>query len=128
MQLTLLHEVLFCINYPSFAGVEHESYFCDICNEPGEFNECIKGFRWQCLYCNDYDLCNKCYMEDEHDATHKFQRVIAPNKWYFVNIQLYTNMIGDCFLAFLYTPSPKKKQKKNCTSIFMNKRVNASPH
>ncbi|XP_063447938.1 uncharacterized protein LOC134727487 [Mytilus trossulus] len=62
-------------------GVEHESYFCDICNSPGEYNECIKGFRWRCLECSDYDLCNKCYMEDKDDITHRFQRVSAPNNW-----------------------------------------------
>ncbi|XP_063410447.1 uncharacterized protein LOC134693540 [Mytilus trossulus] len=60
-------------------GVEHE-YCCDICNEPDE-NKCIKGFRWQCLDCEDYNLCHKCYMEDKHEATHRFQRVVAPNKW-----------------------------------------------
>lgn len=65
-------------------GVEHETYYCDICNPPGQWNACIKGIRWNCTECQDYDLCNTCYMNDEDDISHMFQRVMAPDKRYFI--------------------------------------------
>ncbi|XP_062595694.1 E3 ubiquitin-protein ligase MIB2-like [Saccostrea cucullata] len=30
--------------------------------------------RWRCLYCEDYHLCTKCYMQDEHKVKHPFER------------------------------------------------------
>ncbi|XP_052082909.1 uncharacterized protein LOC127720374 [Mytilus californianus] len=61
-------------NGPS--GVEHVHYLCDCC--PTRDN-CIRGIRWKCLSCKDFDLCNMCYMSDEHDLSHKFQRIVVPN-------------------------------------------------
>lgn len=34
------------------------------------------------MTCSDFDLCTDCYMNDEHDKDHEFQRVIAANKRY----------------------------------------------
>lgn len=66
------------------AGVEHEGYICDGCYPPdrNEWIDCIKGIRWNCVNCFDFDLCTDCYMNDEHDKGHEFQRVIAANKRY----------------------------------------------
>ncbi|XP_061170920.1 uncharacterized protein LOC133180401 [Saccostrea echinata] len=50
-------------------GVYHKYFACDGCNESP-----IKGMRWRCLYCEDYDLCTDCYMWDEHDLDHAFER------------------------------------------------------
>ena len=34
--------------------VEHSHVLCDICDET------IKGTRWKCLVCEDYDICSGC--------------------------------------------------------------------
>ncbi|XP_052131262.1 uncharacterized protein LOC113214724 isoform X3 [Frankliniella occidentalis] len=51
-------------------GVEHNSVTCDACKEHP-----VKGFRWKCKVCADYDLCTKCYMSDKHDTSHQFYRM-----------------------------------------------------
>ncbi|KAJ8888999.1 hypothetical protein PR048_008493 [Dryococelus australis] len=51
------------------SGVKHQNIICDGCMEHG-----IVGMRWKCVRCYDYDLCTHCYMADEHDLTHLFQR------------------------------------------------------
>ena len=40
----------------------HKGYDCDICKvEP------IKGNRYHCPRCEDYDLCEKCWIEEGHE-------------------------------------------------------------
>ncbi|XP_062568331.1 uncharacterized protein LOC134230510 [Saccostrea cucullata] len=53
----------------SQTGVHHKFYGCDVCEETP-----IIGMRWRCLYCEDYDLCTECYMYDEHNIKHPFER------------------------------------------------------
>ncbi|XP_071147662.1 uncharacterized protein [Mytilus edulis] len=65
-------------NGPS--GVDHEGYLCDCCKTANT----IRGIRWKCMSkvskeCGDFDLCNSCYMSNEHDLSHKFQRIVVPN-------------------------------------------------
>ncbi|XP_022104151.1 E3 ubiquitin-protein ligase MIB2-like isoform X2 [Acanthaster planci] len=55
-------------------GVKHPNIICDICKRPG-----IKGMRWKCIDCHDYDLCTVCYMSDKHDLTHSFLRFVTQN-------------------------------------------------
>ncbi|XP_062594126.1 uncharacterized protein LOC134255618 [Saccostrea cucullata] len=50
-------------------GAYHKYYACDYCAESP-----IKGMRWRCLYCEDFDLCTMCYMDDEHELDHAFER------------------------------------------------------
>ncbi|KAI8738721.1 E3 ubiquitin-protein ligase MIB1 [Biomphalaria glabrata] len=50
-------------------GVRHPSVNCDECGERG-----IKGFRWKCSVCSNYDLCSPCYNKDKHDLSHAFLR------------------------------------------------------
>ncbi|XP_066603887.1 E3 ubiquitin-protein ligase MIB2 isoform X2 [Prorops nasuta] len=54
--------------------VKHANIICDGCKRHG-----IMGFRWKCTICFDYDLCTQCYMADEHDLTHPFQRFMTNN-------------------------------------------------
>ncbi|VDI69373.1 Hypothetical predicted protein [Mytilus galloprovincialis] len=61
-------------NGPS--GVYHEGYVCGCCLMPEEY---ICGIRWKCNTCHDFDLCNICYMSDEHDLGHMFQRIVTAN-------------------------------------------------
>ncbi|KAJ8668122.1 hypothetical protein QAD02_009785 [Eretmocerus hayati] len=56
------------------AGARHPNIICDSCQVQG-----IVGMRWKCSWCPDYDLCTKCYMSDEHDLTHPFQRFLVSN-------------------------------------------------
>ncbi|RZF41759.1 hypothetical protein LSTR_LSTR012238 [Laodelphax striatellus] len=51
------------------AGVAHPTIVCDGCKRQG-----IPGIRYKCTRCYDYDLCFQCYMSDQHDVNHPFQR------------------------------------------------------
>ena len=55
-------------------GVKHPNIICDGCKRHGIF-----GMRWKCAQCFDYDLCTQCYMADEHDLSHTFQRFQTAN-------------------------------------------------
>nr|XP_039250524.1 E3 ubiquitin-protein ligase MIB2-like isoform X1 [Styela clava] len=56
------------------SGVKHFNKRCDGCGRRG-----IKGIRWQCTQCDDYDLCTKCYMDNVHNLQHKFRRFLSNN-------------------------------------------------
>ncbi|KAH9495562.1 E3 ubiquitin-protein ligase mib2 [Bulinus truncatus] len=49
--------------------VKHECVLCDECKENG-----IKGLRWKCSVCSNYDLCSSCYNKDKHSLSHSFLR------------------------------------------------------
>ncbi|XP_030835712.1 E3 ubiquitin-protein ligase MIB2 isoform X1 [Strongylocentrotus purpuratus] len=53
----------------------HLKIWCDACNL-----EEIKGIRWRCTECYAFDLCTTCYMNDEHDLSHVFMRVMSSHK------------------------------------------------
>ncbi|CAG2218816.1 MIB [Mytilus edulis] len=61
-------------NGPS--GVKHKNNFCDRCPT----DRSIRGIRWKCKHCAEFDLCNECYMsaKDDH-SNHPFDRIIAPD-------------------------------------------------
>ncbi|KAK0063328.1 E3 ubiquitin-protein ligase MIB2, partial [Biomphalaria pfeifferi] len=50
--------------------VRHESVTCNECEENG-----IRGIRWKCLNCDDYNLCSSCYHKDKHIIEHVFKRI-----------------------------------------------------
>lgn len=53
---------------------------CDECFPPGtrcRDNE-LKGWRWKCAMCSDYDLCTSCVMRTKHDCTHVFVSSVPP--------------------------------------------------
>lgn len=50
-------------------GVQHVDIICNECKKQG-----IAGLRFKCTVCNNYDLCQLCYMADRHDLEHRFQR------------------------------------------------------
>ncbi|KAJ7421484.1 E3 ubiquitin-protein ligase MIB2 [Willisornis vidua] len=50
-------------------GVRHPNIICDCCKKHG-----IRGMRWKCQLCFDYDLCTQCYMNNKHDLAHAFER------------------------------------------------------
>ncbi|CAC5375132.1 MIB [Mytilus coruscus] len=50
-------------------GVLHNNVACNECNTYP-----LRGLRWKCLNCDDYDLCTFCYMADAHNLRHIFLR------------------------------------------------------
>nr|XP_019567662.1 PREDICTED: E3 ubiquitin-protein ligase MIB2 isoform X1 [Rhinolophus sinicus]XP_019567663.1 PREDICTED: E3 ubiquitin-protein ligase MIB2 isoform X1 [Rhinolophus sinicus] len=50
-------------------GIRHPNIICDCCKKHG-----LRGMRWKCLVCFDFDLCTQCYMQNKHDLTHAFER------------------------------------------------------
>ncbi|XP_071478636.1 uncharacterized protein [Diadema antillarum] len=52
------------------ANTYHEYVTCDGC-----LAEPIRGIRWRCLDCENYDLCTSCYMDGQHESNHGFVRV-----------------------------------------------------
>ncbi|XP_056003538.1 E3 ubiquitin-protein ligase MIB2-like [Ostrea edulis] len=55
-------------------GIEHDAKCKECCSK-------IKGMRWKCSKCPNYDLCTSCYMsaKDDH-ADHRFHRFTEPRK------------------------------------------------
>ncbi|XP_063969456.1 E3 ubiquitin-protein ligase MIB2-like [Lytechinus pictus] len=53
----------------------HPKIWCDGCNVDE-----IRGIRWRCTECYAIDLCTTCYMNDEHDLSHVFMRVLSSDK------------------------------------------------
>ncbi|XP_060563796.1 E3 ubiquitin-protein ligase MIB2-like isoform X1 [Ruditapes philippinarum] len=69
-------------------GTLHPTNYCD-----GEYStddpetRLIRGLRWKCLVCQDFDFCNDCYMSNkeeiyQHDQhaniNHPFVRYVTP--------------------------------------------------
>lgn len=52
------------------SGEVHKHIVCDVCNEQD-----VKGLRWKCTDCDDFDLCTICYMNDKHKKEHGFVRI-----------------------------------------------------
>ncbi|CAG2243693.1 MIB [Mytilus edulis] len=55
-------------------GVKHSYVQCDGCYEYP-----LRGIRWKCLTCENYNLCTDCYMDDDHDLSHIFKRMLSTN-------------------------------------------------
>ncbi|CAG2233178.1 MIB [Mytilus edulis] len=55
------------------AGVTHTGVICDSCKEKD-----IRGARWKCCDCGQYNMCSTCYMTDKHDVHHSFERIDSP--------------------------------------------------
>ncbi|XP_063561136.1 E3 ubiquitin-protein ligase MIB2 isoform X4 [Gorilla gorilla gorilla] len=53
----------------SRTGVRHPNIICDCCKKHG-----LRGMRWKCRVCLDYDLCTQCYMHNKHELAHAFDR------------------------------------------------------
>ncbi|KIJ26653.1 hypothetical protein M422DRAFT_38139 [Sphaerobolus stellatus SS14] len=51
----------------------HQGVRCDSCSWLH-----IDGKRYKCSVCNDYDLCEYCYGNKQHDLTHAFMRIDNP--------------------------------------------------
>ena len=66
-------------------GVRHVHVLCDGCGQ-----DPIVGMRWHCLGCPNFDLCTTCYMTDQHNLHHPFERIDKTRaKGY---LQLYSHL------------------------------------
>lgn len=54
-------------------GFVHRGVNCNSCNAMP-----IRGIRYRCTNCNDYDLCEQCEALQVHDKTHLFYKIRVP--------------------------------------------------
>jgi Ca2+-binding EF-hand superfamily protein len=54
-------------------GVVHRGITCNGCDEKP-----IRGIRWHCANCADYDLCSNCEATNSHLKTHIFYKIRVP--------------------------------------------------
>lgn len=53
----------------------HTGVFCNVCNK-----QSIQGFRYKCLFCKDFDLCEDCESKSNlHDITHPLIKIRDSN-------------------------------------------------
>ena len=56
-----------------FEGIVHRSISCNHCGSSP-----IRGYRFKCANCTDFDLCAACESIDEHNSTHVFVKIRIP--------------------------------------------------
>ncbi|KAF2814776.1 uncharacterized protein BDZ99DRAFT_377553 [Mytilinidion resinicola] len=54
-------------------GVKHRGVSCDQCDAKP-----IRGIRWRCANCADFDLCSDCEATNNHNKTHIFYKIRIP--------------------------------------------------
>jgi Ca2+-binding EF-hand superfamily protein len=54
-------------------GVVHRGITCNACG-----TKPIRGVRWRCANCNDFDLCSECEATNSHIKTHIFYKIKVP--------------------------------------------------
>jgi Ca2+-binding EF-hand superfamily protein len=54
-------------------GVVHRGITCNSCDEKP-----IRGIRWHCANCADFDLCSNCEATNSHTRTHIFYKIRVP--------------------------------------------------
>jgi hypothetical protein len=102
-------------------GVHHHGYVCDSCHAHP-----IRGMRWRCLNCADYDLCSDCYMRDKHDLDHAFERhqgnksigYVLYNEQYYVNDFFIPTYVHFTLLAQFDEGSKNVNYFQTTSSIF----------
>lgn len=60
-------------SFSPVAAYEHTGIFCDNCRA-----ENIRGVRYHCTTCPDYDECMRCHSRSTHDNTHIFLEIRRP--------------------------------------------------
>ncbi|CCH45451.1 Transcriptional adapter 2 [Wickerhamomyces ciferrii] len=77
------------------SNVIHPTIYCDVCNPFDDYNGRIKGTRYQCRDCFNYDLCESCYVQGkfsgDHLKTHSMNKISIIPKDCFVGEQVDEN-------------------------------------
>jgi Ca2+-binding EF-hand superfamily protein len=55
----------------------HRGVHCEECGKV------IKGVRWHCLQCLDFDLCSICEVSSRHFSSHVFAKIKIPIPWLY---------------------------------------------
>jgi Ca2+-binding EF-hand superfamily protein len=55
----------------------HRGVHCEECGQV------IKGIRWHCLQCLDFDLCSTCEVGSRHTSSHVFAKIKIPIPWLY---------------------------------------------
>lgn len=85
-KLNKLHLAFFYNSKLFLEGIDpvpavHSDIICDNCSNP------IMGFRYKCVNCDDYDLCQKCEMQETH-PDHFMLRMPKPLKFVSIKVLL----------------------------------------
>lgn len=62
----------------NFDHIIHLNVICDACDQM------IRGRRYKCLICPDFDLCQSCEQKNEH-FEHAMMRLVKPDTLVFLN-------------------------------------------
>ena len=54
-------------------AIIHRGITCNSCGQTP-----VKGIRYKCLNCEDYDTCSDCLEHDKHNVQHAFARIVIP--------------------------------------------------
>lgn len=85
-------------------GVVHRGITCNGCDEKP-----IRGVRWRCANCSDYDLCSNCEATNSHIKTHVFVKIRVPAP-YFGTIKQEPLYPGKPHVMSSSVPSALKKR------------------
>ncbi|XP_072174580.1 uncharacterized protein [Diadema setosum] len=61
-----------CVYDSAPTGVIHPGVHCSGCGQ-----ESIRGIRWQCYRCFDFNLCQPCFNSGSHAIGHEFLRLVS---------------------------------------------------
>ena len=88
-------------------GVIHRGITCNGCDEKP-----IRGVRWHCVNCVDFDLCSNCEATNSHIRTHIFYKIRVPASYLSLSKQepLYPGK------PHMMAPSVNAALKKRLTS------------
>ncbi len=75
---------------------EHRGIHCEGCGDRP-----IRGVRWHCLNCPDFDLCSTCEVDNDHIKTHVFAKIKIP-------LPVLSQPTKEC--ALWYPGDPRKIQ------------------
>lgn len=76
----------------------HDAIQCDGCGmDP------IRGLRFKCGNCKNYDLCSICIDSTQHDESHVFLRIKKPLEQSPTSVPLLKDILYDKKRTFIYT-------------------------
>jgi hypothetical protein len=78
----------------------HHHIICDGCGVTP-----IKGLRYKCTVCPDYDLCATCEAKNEHPETHPLLKIHAPVQYGHSNRHSHGHSHGRCPRVFRGCPA-----------------------